>query len=161
MSNRCHLRQRRRHQRLRGYFGTFPSHVLFGVARRSALARTRGWGSFASADRVLVSEIALQGQIHEIAEELFIRRLHPDISWTMATTDREYALWYDPANRDRVPLLRRAVEYVRGVRHADLGITDTVRSHREVLRYALWNRGVLKLPRYARRLVSLAAARRT
>ncbi|MCW3797127.1 glycosyltransferase [Sphingomonas sp. BN140010] len=156
MSNRCHLRQDRPHQRLRGYFGTFPSHVLFGVGRRAALARTRLWGSFASADRVLVSEIALQGQVHEIAEPLFIRRLHPDISWTMATTDKEYALWYDPANRDKVPLLRRAVEYVRGVGHAGLPLPDRLGSYAEVARYAVWDRGFRKLPRYAAKLAARA-----
>ncbi len=154
MSNQCHLRQHRPHQRLRGYFGTFPSHVLFGVGRRSALARTRGWGSFASADRVLVSEIALQGQIHEIEEPLFIRRLHPEVSWTMATTDREYALWYDPGNRDRVPLLRRAVEYTRAVGHANLPLADKLSSYGEVARYAVWQRGLVKLPRYASILLS-------
>jgi glycosyltransferase involved in cell wall biosynthesis len=154
MSNQCHLRQARPHRRLRGFFGTFPSHVLFGVGRRAALARTRGWGSFASADRVLVAEIALQGEIFEIPEDLFIRRLHPDISWTMATTDKEYALWYDPQNSDRVPLLRRAKEYVRGVKHADLPLGDRIRSYGEVARYAVWDRGVVKLPRYTSKLLS-------
>jgi glycosyltransferase involved in cell wall biosynthesis len=159
MSNQCHLRQDRPHQRLRGYFGTFPSHVLFGVARRSAIARTRGLGSFASADRVLVSEIALQGQIHEIEEPLFIRRLHPGMSWTMATSDREYALWYDPDNHDRVPLLRRGLEYIRAVRHANLPLTDKLRSFGEVARYATWDRGLLKLPRYASIMLSGGRAR--
>lgn len=103
---------------------------------------------------MLVAEIALQGQIHEIAEPLFIRRLHPDISWTMTTTDKEYALWYDPGNQDKVPLLRRAMEYVRGVGHARLPLPERLGSYAEVARYAVWDRGVRKLPHYAARLAS-------
>lgn len=136
-SDGCHLRQAHPHQRLRHLLGLYPMHVLFGVMRREALARTRGMGRFASADRILVAEIALQGQVHEIDEELFIRRLHPAMSWTVTTSEHDYAVWYDPANAGRrsIPMLKRGAELMRGIRHAGLPPLEAARAYREVARY--------------------------
>jgi glycosyltransferase involved in cell wall biosynthesis len=151
-SDGCHLRQPHAHERLRGYFGTFPMHVLFGVARREVLSSTRLWGAFASADRVLVSELALAAQIHEIAEPLFVRRFHDAISWFPDMSEKDYAAWYDPRNAEKfaVPVLQRGVEYAKGVHHAPVSGLESLRCYGEVLRYASWDHGVLRARRYAR-----------
>jgi len=148
-SDGCHLRQPRPHQRLRHIFGRYPMHVLFGVVRREALTRTRGMGTYPSADRILVMEIALQGQMHEIDEELFIRRIHPAISWTRKTSEQEYAVWYDPKNRGRraIPVLRRGVELAFGILHARLAKPDAIRSYIELLRYVAGHRRWVRLRR--------------
>jgi glycosyltransferase involved in cell wall biosynthesis len=140
----CHLRQRQPHLRLRGYLGRYPMHVLFGVARRDALARTRMMGRFASADRLLVGEIALQGQVHEIDEELFIRRLHESMSWTVKTSEHDYAVWYDPKNNGRRthPMLQRGKELVQGIRHAKLSFRETMLCYAEVGRFIAWRHGL-------------------
>jgi glycosyltransferase involved in cell wall biosynthesis len=153
----CHLRQERPSERLRGFFGTYPMHVLFGVVRRDVLARTRGMLGIASADRLLVGELALAAQIHEIDDTLFVRRFHPEISWFLEMTEREYAAWYDPSNADRfsVPILRRGVEYASAVRHHDVSGAEAARCYLEVARYATWDHGLIRLKNYA-----TAAARR-
>jgi glycosyltransferase involved in cell wall biosynthesis len=160
-SDGCDLRQTRPSERLRGFFGTFPMHVLFGVVRREVLLGTRLWGGFASADRVLVSELAMQAQIAEIPEPLFIRRFHEDISWFPDMDEQEYAAWYDPKNAGKfgVPVLRRGREYVKGVRAAGLVPAEELRCHGEVLRYASWDHGVLRMRRYARRGAGTLRAR--
>ncbi len=140
----CHLRQRQPHLRLYHYLGRYPMHVLFGVVRREALARTRGLGRYSSADRILVAEIALQGQLHEIDEELFIRRLHPAMSWTSKTTEHDYAIWYDPKNRGRRtnPMVKRGVELLRGIYHAKLAPGETILCLAEVGRFIAWRNGL-------------------
>ena len=160
-SDGCHLRQPAAHERLRQFFGTFPMHVLFGVARREILEATRLWGSFASADRVLVSEIALAGQIHEIADPLFVRRFHPDISWFPDMSQKDYAAWYDPRNAEKfaVPVVQRGVEYAKGVHHAPVHGIEAARCYGEVLRYASWDHGVLRVRRYARAAANAARSK--
>ena len=162
-SDGCHLRQASAHDRLHGFFGTFPMHVLFGVVRRETLESTRLWGSFASADRVLVSELALAGQIHEIADPLFVRRFHPDISWFPDMSQKDYAAWYDPRNADKfaIPVIQRGVEYAKGVHHAPVHGVEAARCYGEVLRYASWDHGVKRVRRYAKAAARSAKAKLT
>ena len=140
----CHLRQRQPHLRMYHLLGRYPMHVLFGVMRRDALARTRGMGRFSSADRILVAEIALQGQLHEIDEDLFIRRLHPEMSWTATTSEHDYAVWYDPKNQGRRtnPMVKRGVELVLGICHARLAPLETVLCMAEIGRFIAWRHGL-------------------
>ena len=148
-SDGCHLRQAKPHQRLRGYFGRYPMHVDFGVIRREALARTRGLGSYAGADRILIAELVLQGQIYELDEELFIRRLHMTMSWTQGMSEQEYAVWYDPRNAARKsrPRLKRGVELVRGIAHAHLPHWEALRSYAEAARFIAWNHAARRVRR--------------
>jgi glycosyltransferase involved in cell wall biosynthesis len=139
----------RPHLRLGALLGAFPMHIIFGLMRRDALARTRGWGSFSSADRVLTSEIALQGRIARIDEPLFIRRFHDDMSWHPDIDENDYARWYDPdAPKRLLPVVRRGYEYAAGVRHARLGRRDELACLAAVGRYASWDHGVVRLRRY-------------
>jgi glycosyltransferase involved in cell wall biosynthesis len=151
-SDGCHLRQRQPHLRLRGLLGRYPMHVLFGVMRREALARTRGMGRYSSADRILVAEIALQGQLHEVDEELFIRRLHPAMSWTTKTSEQDYAVWYDPKNRGRRtnPMVKRGVELLLGIHHARLSSRDMLLCYAEVGRFIAWRNGLRGIKRKIR-----------
>lgn len=115
-------------------------------------------GGFASADRVLVAEIALRGQIHKIEEPLFVRRFHDAMSWYPSTSQREYAIWYDPRNAKGFflhPTLGRGLEYVAGIRHAGLPLAEEVRCQATLLRYAAWDHGVHAVLRRARRRLGL------
>lgn len=144
----------RPHRRLDALLGSFPMHIVFGVARREMLARTRLWGSMASADGVLTNEIALQGPLARIDEPLFIRRFHDKMSWYPDISEDEYARWYDPdATRRALPVVQRGIEYCRAVRHARLGLADELACHAMVAKYAMWNHGALRLRRYARRAI--------
>lgn len=146
----CHLRETSPATRFSRTLGLYPMHVVFGVARRAALARTRLWGTVAASDRVVVSEIALHGQIYEIDEPLFIRRWHENVSWTIDTTDQEYALWYDPKNKDKrfsVPKLARGLSYAKAIHAADLPRTEAVKAYGHLARYALWTQGLCSVGR--------------
>ena len=94
---------------------------IFGLVRAEALAKTRLHGNYPAADWVLLSELALLGELWEIPEPLFLRRMHAMTSRAANQSLEELSAWFDPA---AVPVtnerkrLRR--EYVAGIRRADL-----------------------------------------
>ena len=78
--------------------------AIFGVIRRSALARTSLHRSYYGSDKVLLAELALLGRFCEIDDTLFIKRCHPQMSHYKST--RERAKWIDPAARQLFPPLQ-------------------------------------------------------
>lgn len=125
---------------------------IFGLMRSSALARTRLHGSFPSADWVLLAELALLGEIHEVPEPLFLRRMHEGTSRAANRTAEELTAWFDPhiptVRHEKRRLLR---EYVVSILRSDLSVADRART---LLRFALtWSR------RHGRAYASLAALR--
>ena len=96
----------------------FPMFV-FGLMRSSALRKTALIGPYNAADLVLVAELRLLGELWQIPEDLFFERLHePTPEWKLARqTALGEAIWYDPDNRDRLPLprLRLFYEYMAAI----------------------------------------------
>jgi glycosyltransferase involved in cell wall biosynthesis len=74
-------------------------NCVFGLMRSDALRRTRLIGDFVTSDVVLVRELALLGQFHEIAEPLFFRRIHQEQYAAAHTTDQQRMRWFDPHAR--------------------------------------------------------------
>jgi len=56
---------------------------IFGVIRRQSLKQTRLHPNFHSSDRVVLAELALLGRFRAAPERLFLKRLHPSVSWTL------------------------------------------------------------------------------
>jgi glycosyltransferase involved in cell wall biosynthesis len=98
------------------------STAQFGLFRTHALRRTRAIDSFYASDRVLLAEVAMLGEIWEIAEPLFARRQHPGISTTLHTHPGEYARWMDPTAKGRAVKRRRimSLEYARSIKRLPL-----------------------------------------
>ncbi len=92
-------------------------NALFGVIRTDALRRTRLLDSFVGADYVLLGELALLGNLEEIDDVLFYRRLHPEMSRKANPGVRQALAWFNPEATLRDQLLppgaRLVVEYVR------------------------------------------------
>ncbi len=72
-------------------------NAIFGVMRRDVLAATRRIGRYGSADRVLLAELCMRGEIIEVPAPLFYRRIHEGISMRANSTAKELATWFDPA----------------------------------------------------------------
>ena len=53
---------------------------LFGLIRREALKKTNMYYSIFGAERVLLTELALQGRFHRFEDKLFVKRFHPGMS---------------------------------------------------------------------------------
>jgi glycosyltransferase involved in cell wall biosynthesis len=93
------LRSRTPHVRVRDFVRRQnKANPIFGVIRSDVLHRTRGLGSFPSSDIVLLLELALFGQVLEVDEVLFQRRVHAGNSCAANQSVRDLAIWFDPQN---------------------------------------------------------------
>ena len=75
----------------------------FGVIRRASLQQTRLDQNFSGGDRAMLVELALLGRFQSSPERLFLKRIHPDVSW--ALNQRELKSWL---SNDGKPYWRRA-----------------------------------------------------
>ena len=100
---------------------------VFGLARRDALERTQLHGGYPSSDYVLLAELALRGEIWEIPEPLFLRRLHDATSRAANESVEEISTWFDPAAEPETDEKRRVRrELVRAVLRSDIGFREQV-----------------------------------
>jgi glycosyltransferase involved in cell wall biosynthesis len=90
-------------------------HLLFGVIRRDILARTQLHGAYPASDVILIAELALRGELHEVGERLFYWRDHRRRPQRLYSTDAELAVFYDPRNAGTVPM--RHVALLAGYVH--------------------------------------------
>lgn len=72
---------------------------VFGVARRAQLARTGLIRPSTGSDRVLMLELAMQGTLARVAEDLFFHRQHPNRSMARYADARARTAWFDPSRR--------------------------------------------------------------
>ncbi len=89
---------------------------VYGLARRTALLKTALIGDFSGADEVFVAEMACHGQIWEIPERLYQRRLHQG----------GYQFNSENANGEEA-LMRQFQEYGAAIRRARLPKDVTIR----------------------------------
>lgn len=79
-------------------------HMQFGVIRREILEQTQLHGAYPASDTILLAELALRGELHEIEDPLFYWRDHHNRSVRRYTSQEQLAVFYDPANAGRVIL---------------------------------------------------------
>jgi glycosyltransferase involved in cell wall biosynthesis len=72
-------------------------YPIYGVIRTSVLRRSRLFRSHSGADRIIIAELSLLGQIWQVSEPLFF-----DTNAVSARHDRRPA-FFDAANRNRPP----------------------------------------------------------
>lgn len=73
-------------------------NVLYGLIRLDSLNQTALLGSYPGADIVLVLELTLYGQFHEIPKPLFFRRMHEHASSSIKTV-AEVQEFFDPKSK--------------------------------------------------------------
>ncbi len=128
-----HLRSSEPHERLKGFFEQFKyggkCDILFGVIRTDVLRRTALIGSYPSSDRILLAELALHGQFHEVQLPLFRRRDHPRTSMRAYRTMKERLAWFDPKNAGAVflPEWQWTRAYVSAINRAGLSPSEKAR----------------------------------
>lgn len=136
-------------------------NAVFGVMRLDALKKTRLHGSYISADRVLLMELALQGKFLELPDYLFLRRLHEAMSTRANATPAQLSQWFDTSKaptRHHLPRTRLVVEHLSGVAAAPLPLTTKLRclgwvgtryvrrNAKIMLKELGWASGLLKRP---------------
>ena len=100
-------------------------NVLQGVMRLRALRQTGLLGGYVGSDVVLVVELTLYGQFHELPQRLFFRRLHSGAFSSLTSTESRQA-FLDPSVRStsRLHFWRHYKEYLRAIRRAPVSATE-------------------------------------
>jgi glycosyltransferase involved in cell wall biosynthesis len=126
---------------LRAFHEHAMSNALFGVMRTEVLRRTPLIATYPCADRNLLAELALHGEIHEIPEVLFFRRDHPRRSMRANKSMHAVDLWVNPQKRGRRTLLRWKwlSEYVKSIHKVPMDLQERLRCYRQMLRWCKWN----------------------
>lgn len=95
--------------------------AVFGVYRRSVLAKTPLIGKYVGSDRVLLAEIGLRGKLYEVSEYLFHRRDHPQTSGRMFNIYQRLS-WFDPSRSRKLNLVNWKIgyEYFRSINRVGL-----------------------------------------
>lgn len=118
-------------------------NVLQGVMRTAALRRTGQLGAFFASDMVLVPELTLHGQFHELPEFLFYRRMHAGASSSITTVDGEWHFW-DPTVRagGHAPAAawQHHYRFARAVLRAPVSLGEKVELLGRVVRRAIVDR---------------------
>jgi glycosyltransferase involved in cell wall biosynthesis len=110
--------------------GMIRADDMYGIMRSEMLRRVQPHGSFYRADRVLMTEIALNGKFYQVPEWLYFRRDHSDRPQHAAPSVRGWCANLDPrrASRLRNPTARLLAEYLWGyvaaTRRAPLSSVD-------------------------------------
>lgn len=105
--------------------------AVFGLIRSSALRQTRLIGPFIASDYVLLAELAMLGEVREVPQTLFFRRVHPRISTYASRSPTELLQWFDPSQRRHrrwvSPMMWLGVEYLQSARRIPLGPIERLR----------------------------------
>ena len=156
------FRSPRPHERFRDYLFRPAGmwNAIYGVIRARELRKTPLLGSYVSPDRVLLGELVLRGEIHQVPKRLFFRRRHPRLSWLANPTHSAYANWTDTANRGKIQLpttWKHFLEYLKAIRHVRLNRYEQARCY---LYLTVWlsRSQVRTVRRYWRRNVSERAS---
>ena len=125
-------RRRWPHQRLADVLHNMTMvRAQFGVIRSSALRQTRLFDRRIAADFILFAELALLGELWELPETLFQRRIHAGISTRANSNPDQLVQWWDPTQRRHQglvsPMLQLGWEYVRSIRRLPLSRAEKLR----------------------------------
>jgi hypothetical protein len=99
--------------------------------RLGVLRRTAGFRDVIGSDNLLLAELCLLGQIHELPERLYHRRIHPQSSSRVFPGLRERMRWLNPFFRSRAaifPVTRLFMEHLRIIRAAPLPRAEKARA---------------------------------
>ncbi|MCB0209174.1 MAG: glycosyltransferase family 2 protein [Anaerolineae bacterium] len=139
-ADHLHLRSKKPYERFHQFFAN-PGwcHPVFGLIRTDVLRKTPLIGNYPRSDRNLIGELALHGEIYEIPQPLFLRRLHPQISTEVNTTERALAAWFDPKKKGKrvFPRWRRFYEYLRAITHAPLNGSERIRCYVRLFQFVV------------------------
>lgn len=86
---------------------------VFGLMRIDVLRKTPMLAAFMTADTVLLGELLLHGQFHQIQEPLFFHREHPDRSVKKCADPKLREQWFDSKKQVKrvYPLWRKLSEH--------------------------------------------------
>jgi glycosyltransferase involved in cell wall biosynthesis len=125
------LRDAMPHRRVRQLLRNMGlTNAVFGLIRLDALRKTRRVPPFNDSDLVLLLELALLGEFHELEAPLFYRRMHAGQAYQANRTYEEVLRWFDPSRHARflLPRSKRFIEMARSILVAPIPAAERARS---------------------------------
>jgi glycosyltransferase involved in cell wall biosynthesis len=117
---------------------------VFGLIRSDHLRRTQLIGPFFGADYILLGELAMLGEIHELPEVLFRLRAHEKRSVKANAKRNDLAAWYDPSLARKKLVLpnwdRMAWEMFKSAKGFPLPLPEKVKCCSTVIAVHYWRR---------------------
>lgn len=115
--------------------------AFYGLIRLSELRKTRRLGRFIGADQVLLAELSMLGELREVPEVLFLRRVHPNISTYANRNARDLLRWLDTSSTHKrvliPPMVWIGIELLFSVHYLGLSWLDTMRCYTTA--FTVWN----------------------
>jgi hypothetical protein len=113
---------------------------VFGLIRSSVLGRTPLIADYADSDRTLLGELALHGKFAEIAQPLFLHRIHAESSVRRFPVFRTRAVWFNPELRGRLVLSawRQFFQMLGAILRAPIGNAARLACYWQALRWFKW-----------------------
>jgi glycosyltransferase involved in cell wall biosynthesis len=120
--------------------GEHTCEEVFGLIRSSVLGRTPLIADYADSDRTLLGELALHGKFAEIAQPLFLHRIHAESSVRRFPVFRTRAVWFNPELRGRLVLSawRQFFQMLGAILRAPIGNAARLACYWQALRWFKW-----------------------
>jgi hypothetical protein len=133
---------------------------IFGLIRRTALAKTPLIGSYAYGDGVLLARLAILGQFKEIPEYLFCLRRHPEQSTHMWEDYTRYTVWFNPKLKKKwvFPYCRMQYELLCSIKMRHMSLGEVARCYKYWVQKTYNRRSFIReeLASYIRKKLPLA-----
>lgn len=136
--------------------GGFYGNPAFGLFRVSTLRRIPAVAPYPGSDKVMLGEMALNAQVHEIPDVLFERRDHPKRSVRACATLSENADWFLPGSGQKTKHRIRvwAYKFAEGIWRSKHPLGVKLRCYAALMTHYV----APQLPHYGRKLVRQALA---
>jgi hypothetical protein len=111
-----------------------PSHScvdIFGLIRRAAMEDSLLHGSYHSADRAFLAQMALRGRLVQVKQPLSVMREHDERYTRQNVTPAEILQWHDASAHSSIalPTWRMYGDYVKLVQHESLRMSERLRCY--------------------------------
>jgi glycosyltransferase involved in cell wall biosynthesis len=100
-----------------------------GLTRRSLVVRTMPLGSYYASDRVMLAQLAIDGEFYEVPERLLYRRVYQrKENWTTGS-DEQVTAWFDPAAKRGIvaPRVKKLAGYFQAIVRAQQPLSVKLR----------------------------------
>lgn len=128
-------------------------HPVFGLIRTEALRQTDVIGAYPSSDVVLLFQLLLLGQFHEVPEVLFYRRTHPASSVRANPDMKSRMRWFAPGQSGTLylPNWHRVYKFIQAVNRTPMSNRERAKCYRALTQRYLFH------PKWMVKDIALAA----
>jgi glycosyltransferase involved in cell wall biosynthesis len=123
------------------YWRAFLYMPIYGVIRASLLKKTGLIGGYIASDEILLDELALLGEFHEVSDYLFFKRKHIQNTIVYREYDKRI-VWFDPMSKDRkllFPHWRLFIERFFAINRVSISFYEKILCYIEMAKYFITN----------------------